>query len=344
MLQKGAVHLFALFLLLAGLIAGIYLVQNRVVSNAKAEGGLSLQGFITSFGARCGQPRYNFQYDFNRDCRISILDYSALLRSFANPSPSPSPTPTPTPSPTPPPTPPPASRPSPTPTPEINSFLVKPYLVYPADKPAYPEYQEAVERYLLELRDWYREKAGATFRMNPLEVVRSSENYLTMRCGPQPSSTCLNDPSRLEGNWGMYMNMAIHYGVERWEERTVALVFGAGGGGYAGSNQYQNFAGWAIVGDWVLEPLSGRANDWGIPCRYSDGWQCKGGVPKGTPAHELGHAFGLPHPDERLYLDKSIMRWHGDYPTVGFLPHEAKFLRSSSFFSPPDNKLSPSPF
>ena len=128
------------------------------------------------------------------------------------------------------------------------------------------------------------------------------------------------------------MQKAVHDRKEQWEEQTIALIFSAGGGGYAGANQYENYAGFAITGDWVLEPLSGITNNWGIPCSLSDGWQCARNVPKGTVAHELGHAFGLPHPDENQYLKDSIMKWHGDYPTVGFLPHEIKALLQSPFF------------
>ena len=211
------------------------------------------------------------------------------------------------------------------------TYFVKPYLVYPADKSMYPEYETAVVQYMQELQNWYQDKVGKTFAMQPLEVVRSSYDYLTMRCGENPTESCVNDPSKLEGNWGMFMNKAIHNGVEQWEEKTIALIFSAGGGGYAGGNLYPNHTGWAIVGYWVLEPLSGVPNEWGIPCSLSDGWQCIGGVPKGTPAHELGHAFGLPHPGEQ-YIGQTIMQWHGDYPQVGFLEQEIDFLKQSPFF------------
>ncbi len=225
---------------------------------------------------------------------------------------------------------------------ENSTYIVKPYLVYPSDKPMYPEYEEAVKKYMDELQGWYGEQVGKTFEMQPLQVVRSQYTYDTMRCDPNPddstlpSTDCLNNPNRLEGNWGAYMNKAIHNGVERWDEQTATLVFSAGGGGYAGANKLPNDTGWAISGDWVLEPISGKANEWGIPCRYSDGWQCSGGVPKGTPAHELGHAFGLPHPGSQ-YAAQTIMEWHGNYPGVGFIKQEVDYLKNSPFF-----KLTPS--
>lgn len=251
-------------------------------------------------------------------------------------TPLPTSTPTPTPTPTSTPTPTPTSTPTPTPTPTSavqTEFFVKPYLVYPADKPMYPEYETAVNQYLQELQSWYNGKVGKTFRMKPLQVVRSSYNYLTMRCGETPNQSCIDDPAKFEGNWGTFMNKAIHNGVEQWEEQTIALIFSAGGGGYGGANLYSNYTGFAITGDWVLEPISGVQNTWGIPCFYSSGWQCTGGVPKGTPAHELGHAFGLPHPGSQ-YAGQTIMEWHGDYPQVGFLSQEIQLLRQSPFFEP----------
>lgn len=280
---------------------------------------------------------------------INITLRSRLVASSPTPismAPTPSPAPTLVPIPTPTSTP----QPTPTPAPQVltplvaanpGNFLVKPYLIYPADKPMYPAYEAAVKNYMTELQNWYKQKAGATFSMAPLQVIRSSENYLTLRCGANPSSACLNDPAKLDGNVGAYANKAIHNGVENWDQKTATLIFAAGAGGYAGANNYPNDTGFAVVGDWVLEPLSGVANDWGIPCKYSDGWQCSGGVPKGSPAHELDHAFGLPHPDGTLYPGDhvSIMKWHGDYPTVGFLPNEINTLRQSPFFHIENNLL-----
>lgn len=225
------------------------------------------------------------------------------------------------------------------------TYLVKPYLVYPSDKPMYPEYETAVKAYMQELQSWYLSKVGKTFYMAQLKVVRSAYTYDTIRCDPNPNDTippnasCLSDPKRLDGNLGMYMNKAIHNGVEAWDPQTAALIFSAGGGGYAGANKYPNDTGFAITGDWVLEPISGVANSWGIPCSLSDGWQCSGGVPKGSPAHELGHAFGLPHPGSQ-YNGQSIMEWHGDYPTIGFIQKEIDSLKNSSFFK---IQASPSP-
>lgn len=268
---------------------------------------------------------------------------SALASPIPNTSPNPSATAQPSPISTPIPSqlpaasptsnPTPSFAPSPTPIVSTNNYQVKAYLVYPADKVMYPEYESAVRSYLAQLQNWYKQKIGVTFTLAPLQIIRSGENYLTMRCGANPSSACINDPARLDGNVGAYVNKAIHQGVENWDQQTATLVFAAGAGGYAGANKYPNDTGFAIVGDWVLEPISGKTNEWGISCNYSGGWQCGMGVAKGTPAHELGHAFGLGHPDPSQYSGgHSIMIWHGDYPTYGFLPYEVEYLNNSPFF------------
>ena len=101
-------------------------------------------------------------------------------------------------------------------------FVVKPYLIYPVDKTLATAYEGVVNSYLKELRAWYKGKVGKTFRMMPLQVIKSQENYLTMRCGKIPSQKCKDDPAVLEGRWDLAMSRAIHNGLEQWEEKTAA--------------------------------------------------------------------------------------------------------------------------
>lgn len=222
-------------------------------------------------------------------------------------------------------------------------YFVRPIIIYPKDKANIPEYDQAAISYLDKLQNYYREKTGALFYLDDLHIVRTTVDYQTIRCGHKPSAECLNNPAILDGDpWGVAHSTIFQENLSG--PKIVKLVFMPGVGGFAGAN-----IGIVVVGDWVLEPISGQPNPWGIPCKYSEGWQCNGNWALGSPAHELGHALGIPHPDPAIYPnhDQSIMSNTGGFPTVGFLPHEIESLRNSPFFDPvgpaPSSNPSPTP-
>lgn len=216
-----------------------------------------------------------------------------------------------------------------TPRPRASTdYVVEPYYVHPADQPYVREYEEAARRACEEIREWYRRQVGTTFRMAPLRAVRAARTYDEMRFGDAPPPP--------DGSWPAWVESVLE-AVGGWEDRRVKWVFAQGGGGVAVGNLQDDHRGFGIFGDWVLEPISGVTNEAGVPAREAT-WQVQGGVPMGTTVHELGHAFGVHHPEPDV-AGKTLMRWHGDYPDVGFLPHEIAILRASPFFegvAPPD--------
>ena len=210
-------------------------------------------------------------------------------------------------------------------------FVIEPYYVFPADQPYHPEYESSLNDHIRQVRSWYRDQVGRSFHLAKLRVVQSQQDYLTMRCGPFPSSDCIADREQLPFWLG-----SVFEAVGGLEERTGKWIFAQGGGGFAGANLVGNFVGFALAGDWVLEPISGVVEPEAITCAFSDGWQCAidangNGAPYGTGPHELGHVFGLHHPDG--YEGMSLMKWHGDYPSTGLLPHEVMILRETPWFS-----------
>lgn len=215
------------------------------------------------------------------------------------------------------------------------NWRVKPYLLYPSDKSFYSEYESAARNYLTQLQDWYCSKVGKTFAMDALKVMSGPDSYSAMRCGSNPSDSCANDvnnqvPFYNDGssqgsNWWNSINKAVGR-----QSQNINIVFAVGGGGWAGASDPASDSGLAIVGDWVMEPLSGKVNSWGVPCTKSHGWECTGGTPGGSMAHELGHTFGLNHPSCN---ECSIMTAHWEYPALGFIDSELNQLRSTAFLN-----------
>ncbi len=210
--------------------------------------------------------------------------------------------------------------------PKEENYIVRPYYVYPADQDYFPEYEKAVNKVIVEIQEWYKKQVGITFKMAPLKVIKSKEDYMTMRGGEKPDMKRKDDKSYFS-NWISALGKAIG----GYKNKSVAWVFAQGGAGQAWGNLYGDYQGFGVFGDWVLEPISGVENPKGFPCKKYATWECKGGTPKGTTVHELGHGFGVHHPDG--YPGKSIMLNHTEYPEIGLLPHEIMILKTSPFFT-----------
>lgn len=80
-----------------------------------------------------------------------------------------------------------------------------------------------------------------------------------------------------------------------------ALVFVKGAGGYAGGREFPSAdGGWAILGDWAIDSIQGQVPDGAY-------WWSGRRKQLGSAAHELGHSFGLPHPD--AYGSKQLQHY-----------------------------------
>lgn len=208
---------------------------------------------------------------------------------------------------------------------------VVPYIVYPADKDEIAGYTPAVTQALKDVQNFYKTKSGTSFQFKEPVIVKTKEDYQTLRCGGD--SNCISNPRALNDS-GNRVFIACNKATGQTPANTIKLIFCAGTGGYASGANNKTFAD-AMLGDWVLEPISGTKNNWGIFCRSDDNsaTYCSKNAALGSIAHELGHAFGLEHPDNDPKRDASVMVNHTAYPIVGFLPQEIELLRDSPFLS-----------
>lgn len=204
-------------------------------------------------------------------------------------------------------------------------FAVQPVYLVPEDQPSHPEYEAAIRKSVIEVRDWYKSVSGVEFRLLPLRKVVGPD-YLTLRGGEHPTDEVRADKTKTPAWWE-----EIDQAIGGLQDDRVLLVFAQGGGGFAAANLVGHYQGKCVVGDWVLEPLSGVREPAAVTADTAT-WQVEGGTPMGTIVHELGHAFGLHHP-ERYAAVKSIMKAHWDYPNTGLTPWEIGFVKQSPFFA-----------
>ena len=194
------------------------------------------------------------------------------------------------------------------------------YYLRPSDLPYRQEYYDAMVKAMTEAQAWYEQKLGYTFRVEYRTAVGAS--HLAMRCGAEPSEECAADVSLTPYYWNSMVEA-----TGGWNQRESKFVFAQGAGGYGITNLIQHYAGISMVGDWVLEPISGVREPAAAHCGTAGGdFFCP--LAQGLVANQLGHLFGALRP-VGIDTPDTIMDWWGDYPDSDFLPHERKLLALS---------------
>jgi hypothetical protein len=203
-------------------------------------------------------------------------------------------------------------------------------------------------RVMEDVRRWYGAVLGGrTFVAEPLVVQVSRYTFAELAA------------DSFQAWWPLLQREFADYGWA-WNERAKfkLLFLTHGAGAWAGSDSENggidstadagrvdkgNWGGLAVIGDSSVggveagvcpETAQGKADS-----TIATAWWCSGSTYRGTVAHELGHTFGLPHPDafrkgfrcadSTAY---TIMQCHWGWGRAGLLDYEIAHLRSLDFF------------
>ncbi len=210
------------------------------------------------------------------------------------------------------------------------------------------------EEKIFEIRKFYFDNNnGQTFQSLPLSTVVGDNENEFYWCNGATNCSAAN---QFEGNIITELrnkSYPVHQDWNQFPANRVVWVLAIGGGGYAGARQYPTGGGFAMVGDAAIYgTIYNSCNR--VKDKYfsvdnhpnaiehcQNTWLPSGkiyGYGVGALAHELGHAFGLPHPDAYGYSGGSI-QWsqtvlgeHWNYPDTGLLNEDRTKLVVSKFF------------
>jgi hypothetical protein len=209
---------------------------------------------------------------------------------------------------------------------------------------------------LEDVRAWYaRALGGRTFVAEPLSVQRSRHTFAELA------------DSNFQQWWPLLDQEFADYGLPWNRESDVKLLFlaqaagawagadsengGIGSAAEAGRVPKGNLGGLVVIGDSSVGGLlTGACPLDGV--QRGTAWWCNWDTYRGTIAHELGHTWGIPHPDafKARVNDSTPGRWdcatdgntvmqcHWGFPDDSLLRYERVHLESLRYFRPPDGR------
>ncbi|MET7000030.1 PKD domain-containing protein [Chitinophaga defluvii] len=188
------------------------------------------------------------------------------------------------------------------------------YLITPRDQPYNPKYYNILKACVQNLHTWYKTQLGnKTFTLNPLIVDTLRGQHDKVWYNSHNGDFSGSDP-RFYGYSNTLYEMQALLGNAFNTTRYTYFVYVAAPGGGAGAT------GFCAMGDQDLDGLLGINPENLDPNRWIGG----GG-------HELGHAFGLPHPDNQ---NPQAIMWTGYtiYPNCILQQEDKNILQASPFF------------
>ena len=202
---------------------------------------------------------------------------------------------------------------------EPRSKTVRVVYLVSADRPVRQDFRDAVEKAAKDLQSWYaKQLGGPTFRLNEpvVEVVKSDKDAKWFYS---------HSNGKNKDNWGFRNGLAEArrlVGARHADPKYVWVIYSDGPG-----NKGRGGGGVAVLPEDDLLGLIGKHPTQKSVKRWIAGL-----------GHELGHAFGLPHPEDTKKHRDALM-WagiYGKYPDATYLTEEDKriLMRSRFFFHP----------
>jgi len=198
----------------------------------------------------------------------------------------------------------------------VPEHIVKVYYFYPNDYQPDPRYVEAIAIFVEEIRLWFKEKSGETFKSVPAQIMAGKNNA--------------EDYKKDGPAWAnIYKELGINC-----DTKEVALIFVArtiehGNGRSCSSDWYHADNNGDVTVSEATFDAEIIASETGVCANgFALGdWRCSANAQRGGIAHELGHAFSLSHPhgcdsSGLDYCDRSVMWSWWNWPDVGFIEEE----------------------
>jgi uncharacterized repeat protein (TIGR02543 family) len=204
---------------------------------------------------------------------------------------------------------------------DANSLPVIPKVrmvyIVPSDREEKTEYKAAIDHAIRDLQDWYgKQLGGPTFRLHDpvIEVIKSDKSAEWFITNPNGSNS---------EDWGHNNTLQEAkeiLGAKHYDSQFIwALNTDDSGSKGRGGSGVAYLSGNNFIG------LLGNHPTQKDPLRWIAGI-----------GHEIGHAFGLLHPTDRVKHEDAIMWmgiYNGKYPDTAYLTDEDKqTLLSSRFF------------
>jgi hypothetical protein len=209
---------------------------------------------------------------------------------------------------------------------DTSAAVVSIVYMVPSDQPidwAQRDFWHCASRYV---QGWYRQQLGVTFAWSFREIS-IPQTTAELGCNSDSQSAACIDAA-------LAATKAAGFPVYTDNTLYVAILQGDTGTYVGGRIDSVQGGGWALIGADLARDLVARNCS---PGKCQTRWQGinhPGDFVTGGLAHEIGHAFGLPHPvPTEPDQEKSVMAEHWRFPVNQFLAREINTLLSNPLFT-----------